>query len=84
MTEVEIGDDEGPVGGAAAGRVSDERSEESARQALSRRFPVIRDRLRESRLPAMERREKIGDPAKAESPTHFGSVGGNQPHRQVH
>ena len=51
MTEAAIGESEGPIGVAAAGRVSDERSEESARQALSRRFPVIRDRLRESRLP---------------------------------
>ena len=44
MTEGESGGRDGPVGEAVATRVSDERSEELARQDRSRRFPVSRDR----------------------------------------
>ena len=48
-----------PGVGERAVRVSDERSEELARQDRSRRFPVSRDRPREA-LPSDARRRGAG------------------------
>ena len=61
VTEDESGGRDGPVGGAVAARVSDERSEELAGQDRSSRFPVSRDRPREATpSDARRRRERAG------------------------
>ena len=61
VTEDESGGRDGPVGGAVATRVSDERSEELAGQDRSSRFPVSRDRPREATpSDARKRRERAG------------------------
>lgn len=59
MTEIESGESDWSIGEAVVVRVSDELSEELARQDRSRRFPVSRDRPPVPQPPPVQSLEKI-------------------------